>query len=301
VSPVVGLVGCGRWGRHILRDLRSLGCDVPVVARSDASKERAREGGASAIVGDVPALAAADGIVVATPTTTHAEVLEEALAFGVPMFCEKPLSHDAAAASRLAKRAPETIFVMDKWRYHPGVRELETIAREERLGRVAGIRTVRIGWGNPHDDVDPVWVLAPHDLAIALEIMGAVPTVETAVGLDLDGELELLEAVLRGEGWWHVLEVSGRSPERLRRVELHCEDGVAVLAGGWDEHVSVFREGADGLQEELIETPGELPLLAELRAFVAHLAGGPPPRTSVADGAAIVAAVEELRRLALAR
>ena len=39
---VVGLVGCGRWGRHILRDLVSLGCEVPVVARSDASVARAR-------------------------------------------------------------------------------------------------------------------------------------------------------------------------------------------------------------------------------------------------------------------
>jgi dTDP-4-dehydrorhamnose 3,5-epimerase len=26
---IVGLVGCGRWGRHILRDLVSLGCEVP--------------------------------------------------------------------------------------------------------------------------------------------------------------------------------------------------------------------------------------------------------------------------------
>jgi predicted dehydrogenase len=301
VSPVVGLVGCGRWGRHILRDLRSLGCAVPVVARSEASRERAREGGARAIVEHVSQLAGADGIVVATPTTTHAEVLEEALALGVPLFCEKPLAHDAVAASRLAERAPETIFVMDKWRYHPGVRELGAIAREQRLGRVSGIRTVRVGWGNPHDDVDPVWVLAPHDLAIALEVMGAVPRAETAVGLDLDGELAHLEAVLRGDAWWQLLEVSGRSPERTRRVELHCEDGVAVLAGGWDEHVSVFREGAEGPDEELVETPGELPLLAELRAFVAHLAGGPAPRTSVTDGAAIVAAVEELRRLALAQ
>ena len=52
---VVGLVGCGRWGVHILRDLRALGCDVPVVARSDESVARAREGGASAVVADVSA------------------------------------------------------------------------------------------------------------------------------------------------------------------------------------------------------------------------------------------------------
>ena len=45
--PRVALVGCGRWGRHILRDLIALGCEVPVVARSEASVERAREGGAA--------------------------------------------------------------------------------------------------------------------------------------------------------------------------------------------------------------------------------------------------------------
>ena len=69
---VVGLVGCGRWGRHILRDLRELGCEVPVVARSEASIDRAHEGGASTIVASVEDLAGSDGIVVATQTTRPA-------------------------------------------------------------------------------------------------------------------------------------------------------------------------------------------------------------------------------------
>ena len=34
-----------------------------------------------------------------------------------------------------------------------------------------------------------------------------------------------------------------------------------------------------------------MPLLAELRAFVEHLRGGPPPRSSAADGVAVVEAV----------
>ena len=46
----IGLVGCGRWGKHILRDLVALGCDVTVVARSTVSRERASSGGATRIV-----------------------------------------------------------------------------------------------------------------------------------------------------------------------------------------------------------------------------------------------------------
>ncbi|MGH3134480.1 MAG: Gfo/Idh/MocA family protein [Gaiellaceae bacterium] len=295
---VVGLVGCGRWGTHILRDLVSLGCEVPVVARSKASRARAGEGGAAAIVGEIASLPAVDGIVVATTTSTHAAVLEEALERGVPVFCEKPLTDDPATAARLAARAPDRLFVMDKWRYHPGVAEIAAIARERRLGQVSGVRTLRVGWDIPHDDVDPVWVLAPHDLAIGLEVFGAFGRPDAAVAQWRGGGAVHLSGLLRGDGWWQALEVSGRAAERRRTIELFCDEGVVVLGNGWDDHVTVFRDGPSGAVEERIETPGELPLLAELRAFVGHLAGGPPPRSSAAEGAAIVSTIAELRRLA---
>ncbi len=220
------------------------------------------------------------------------------LELGVPVYCEKPLCDDPADASRLAALAPDSLFVMDKWRYHAGVLELAAIAGEQRLGAVSGIKTLRLDWGNPHDDVDPVWVLAPHDLSIALEIMGLLPRPEAAVAQWLDGRSVQLTALLRGPGWWHALEVSVRSPARTRRIELHCAGGVAVLAGGWDEHVTIHRDGADGPEEERIDTSGELPLLAELRAFVSHLAGGPAPKSSAAEGALTVATIAELHRLA---
>jgi predicted dehydrogenase len=158
-----------------------------------------------------------------------------------------------------------------------------------------------VGRGSIHDDVDAVWVLAPHDLAISLEVLGAIGPPEAAVGHWLGNELEHLSALLRGEGGWHVLEVSSRSPERRREIELHCDEGVAVLADGWDQHLTVRRDGSEDGEEERIETPGELPLLAELRAFVEHVRGGPPPRSSAADGAAIVSAIAELRSLSRAR
>lgn len=295
---VVGLVGCGRWGRHILRDLNTLGCEVPVVARSDASVARAREGGAAAIVDRVDDLPKLDAVVVATQTSTHAELVERVLEFGTPVFCEKPLTDDPEAAALLATTAPGSLFVMDKWRYHPGVVELASIARERRLGAVAGISTTRIGWGNPHDDVDAVWVLAPHDLSIALEVLGAIPTPRSAVGQIVDGNVVGLNAHLDADEMWHTFAVSSVSPVRERRVELHCTEGVAVLAGAWDEHVSVFLAGTDEPEEARIETPGELPLLAQLRMFVEHVRGGPAPKSSAAEGAAIVAALDDLRRLA---
>jgi predicted dehydrogenase len=295
----VALIGCGRWGSLILRDLRSLGCEVPVAVRSPESRDRAREGGAAEIAAGVGSLGDVDGVVVATTTTTHAEVVEEALGLGVPVFVEKPLTADVAAARRLAAAAPDRLFVMDKWRYHPGVKELARIARSGELGAVVGIHARRVTLGTPHKDVDTVWIHAPHDLAIALEVLGEIPQPRSAVPEIVGGELAGLTTIL-GEAPWLVIEISSLAPGHRRELRLVCDEGVAQLDGGYAEAVAVGR--ADGVGEYRMEhrpIPGELPLLGELRAFVEHLHGGPPPLSSAAEGVLVVERVAEM--IALAR
>jgi predicted dehydrogenase len=186
---------------------------------------------------------------------------------------------------------------MDKWRYHPGVVELAAIAGSGRLGDVHGLSTTRIGWGQKHTDVDSAWVLAPHDLAIALEILGRVPRAVSAVGVVSGNQVMHLEATLAAGAAWHTLRVSSRTPEYRRAAVLHCSEGTASLVGGWETQVSIRRKGDAESEGERIETAGELPLLAELRAFVEHLRGGPPPKSSVEEGAQIVTVIEQLRGL----
>ncbi len=294
-------MGCGRWGKYILRDLVALGCDVAVVARSERSTAVADEGGAANVVRSIGELPDVEGIVVATPTATHAEVVEEALERGVPVFVEKPLTDDPEAAARLAAAAPDRLFVMDKWRYHPGIELLAAIAQGGELGRVIGLRTTRNGWGNPHRDVDAIWILAPHDLSIALEILGLLPEPRTAVADSQNGYAAGLVGVL-GDAPWHAFEVSARATVTRREVALVCEEGIAVLPDGYDDRVQIART-PDPHDTTMPEPEGrpistEFPLLRELRAFVEHLGGGPAPRSSAAEGAAIVRVISELRRLA---
>jgi predicted dehydrogenase len=238
--------------------------------------------------------------VVATPTVTHAEMIEAVLPLGIPIFTEKPLSNDVAAARSLTAQAPERLFVMDKWRYHPGILELARLARSGALGQVQGLRTLRVQRGNPHADVDCVWILAPHDLSIGLEVLGAVPTPVAAVAHQEGGRVSGLAGQLRiAGGPWQTVEVASNADAHVRRISLYCSEGVATLADGWDEEIAVTRTAVDGAAEtRTIPAPGELPLLAELRAFVEHLDGGPPPRSSAAEGLLVVEAIAELRRLA---
>ncbi len=295
----VGLVGCGNWGRHILRDLSALGCRTTVVARSPESHARAGDGGAAAVVKSVADLPVVSGVVVATPSATHAGLIEALLGRNVPVFVEKPFINDAEVAARLAAAAPERLFVMDKWRYHAGVEALRDIARSGELGPPAGLRTTRVQWTSSHADTDVAWHLAPHDLAIALEVLGAIPEPRAAHAHVVDGEAVGIMGLLGGDPW-HVLEISHGHLEHRREVRLVCRDGSAVLRDAYADHIEVARAGSPQPEPEPERRPisREMPLLLELRAFVEHLQGGPPPRSSAAEGLANVRAVAELRRLA---
>ncbi len=298
-GPSIGLIGCGRWGRLILRDLVSLGCRVSVAEHSEEGRVAALAGGAVLAAPDAAALADGfDGYVVATQTATHAEVVEGLLASGRPVFVEKPLTNDLDSAARLVRSAGERVFVMEKWRYHPGVEALADIARSGELGAVERLCARRLQWGYNHRDVDALWILLPHDISILDTVLG--------------GDVEPLSA--RAD--WHDGQVVGLAAEfskgRIeagirrtaydRTLELVCEGGVAKLADPYADHIVIVRNDSDPTFHEpagerrAIST--EFPLLRELRAFRDHLTGGPPPKASAAVGLKTVETITQLRILA---
>jgi predicted dehydrogenase len=292
----IGLIGCGHWGRNILRDLVSLGCRVHVVVRSEESIVRATTGGAASVASDIVDLPEVDGFVVAVPTTRHAEVVNEVLSRSRPVFVEKPMTADVDSARRLA--GEEHLFVMDKWRYHPGVEALRDLTASGRFGAPSLITTIRHSRFNPHHDVDAVWILAPHDLSIILEIFGALPPALSAVG-ESDGLEASLIGLLAGDGVAAVVDVSSRAHEFRREVRVVYESAVAVLGDGYADAVQVLttHPGSEPSVES-IPISDDMPLLLELEAFTGHLQGGPQPRSSASSGAAIVERIQELRTMA---
>lgn len=294
-GPSIALVGVGNWGRHILRDLSALGCEVHAVARSGHSRANAEEHAASIVesIADLPDI---DAAAAAPITARHVEVVDALAArTNGPIYVEKPLSNDLAGARRLAETLGERLFVMDKWRYHPAILELARIARSGEIGELQSIHARRVSTGNRHPDVNTVWTHAPHDLAIAYEILGEIPPVASAVGEYSGDEIVGLIATLGGPPWVN-LEISDCAPDHRRETRIVCSEGSAHLDGGWSEKVVVRMHGSG--EEREIDTPGELPLLAELRAFVEHVMGGPAPKSSADVALTQVERITEMLALA---
>ena len=291
----VGLIGCGPWGGNILRDLRSLGLEVSVVARHDSSAERAANGGADRVVRDTGELPDVDGIVIATEATNHFDAISAVLERGVPIYVEKPVTTDLSNAHQLLAQAPDRIFAMHKWRYHPAIDRMRDLINAGDLGEPTSLRTTRHQWGSGHTDIDCTWTLLPHDLSIALHLFGDLPEIVHAWGTSEGPEVESLGAIL-GERPWVRIDVSVRSAERRRSFTVEGTGGTATVSDRNYNAVTIRTASSDEPTE--IAVPATMPLLAELTAFVEHLRGGPPPMSSLAEAVSVIERCEALRRLA---
>lgn len=289
----VALVGCGRWGENILRELRRFRTKVSVVERAEDRRARARDLGVEIAVEQFDELPDVDGIIVATPASTHRTVLEQALGRGKPVFSEKPFVLKAEDATALAAcGARELLSVMHVWRYHAAVEKLAEVVKTGNLGRPCWIRSWRCNWTSPRTDCDSIWTLLPHDVSIFLEITGSVPTA-SAAWTELSGD-QAVGMLARFEGVCPcIAEVSTRFDSKRREIRVHCEEGVAVMRDDLPE-IAVFRGDARTPQlpaAEVISVDPTPALRREIEAFLVHLGGGPRPRSTYRDACSITEAV----------
>jgi predicted dehydrogenase len=300
----IALVGCGEWGKLILRDLLRLGADVQVVARSERGVKNARDFGASCIVPNISEISNIDGAVVATTIGSHYHVISEILERfpNVNIFCEKPITNSYIEAQDLLSKYPKNIFVMEKWRYHQGVIKLRDLYQSGHYGKLQGIYTCRHSQSNPHLDTDPVWVLLPHDLSIINEIIGYIPEARSAVGQFHNENFESLIGTLGFEPWVQM-DISARSTKTERRIELRFEKFMLVLNDGYANSIQVYNWD-QALQKIILPAQeiafaNEMPLYAELKAFLDYLSKtGPAPKSSLSEAVAVVKRIEDLRKLA---
>jgi predicted dehydrogenase len=187
---------------------------------------------------------------------------------------------------------------MDKWRYHPGVVELGRQIQSGRLGTLLGYQSFRLGWGNPHRDVDAIWILMPHDLSMVLHLIGRIPPLQSAAPLLSKHPEHGVSATFQADDSPTITITIGTAfPIARRSVVVVGDRGSAQLGDSYDETIE-FRDGRAGDPDaaaSVLEIPREMPLLLELKAFCEHVRGGPPPLSSVEDGMAIVEAVARVR------
>lgn len=180
--PRVAVVGCGHWGRHLVRNFHSLGHLAMVCDRHRAALDRLAEQFPGILLtpdlDDVVNNDLVEAVVIATPSHTHYAIAAAALAGGKHVYVEKPMAtrlDDAQALLDMAEQRNRLLMVGHLLMYHPAVSRLRQLIAEGCLGDVLYIQSDRLNF-NPHrQDKNVLWDLAPHDVSMMAYLLGAEP------------------------------------------------------------------------------------------------------------------------------
>lgn len=301
MNQKVALVGCGIWGQNILEELVNMNADVHVFETDAKRKKRVLQLGAAGFSTGLPSVKDHfDGLIVATPSTTHRPILKKMAGLDIPVFLEKPLTTNYEDALALREIAHDKIFLMHIWLYHPGILLLKEIAQSGELGAVKGVRSTRANWTSPRKDTDSAWNLSPHDITIAKAILGHIPAPKSAVAEIHDGVIRGFVGLM-GDDPWCVFEVSNRYERKIREVRVHCENGVAILEDEKVDYIKIVHGNAASEPKKLRteqrnfdKTP---PLRIEIREFLNYLNGGQPPRSNFEEGFEVIKTIHQLIEL----
>ncbi len=191
-APVgVGVIGYGYWGPNLVRNFAAAS-GSEVLAVSDLSTERLAAARArypsTATTTDVSTLLsdpAIEAVAISTPVATHFPLAIKALRAGKHVFVEKPLTTTVQQADLLieeAERNDRVLMVDHTFVYTGAVQKIKELVDSGRLGRLRYYDSVRVNLGLFQHDVDVLWDLAVHDLAIMDFVLGRQPYAVAATG-----------------------------------------------------------------------------------------------------------------------
>jgi predicted dehydrogenase len=125
------------------------------------------------------------GVALATPAETHAELAIQAMQAGKDVFVEKPMAmtlEDAEKMKKVAEGTDRILMVGHLLEYHPAVLKLREMIASGQLGKINYIYSNRLNFGKVRTEENALWSFAPHDVAVILRLMGQAPAEVSSCG-----------------------------------------------------------------------------------------------------------------------
>jgi myo-inositol 2-dehydrogenase / D-chiro-inositol 1-dehydrogenase len=252
----IGLIGLGRIGAFHARTLVRLP-HVKELVVTDAlpATARAVADEVAATVVDSPEELFAlgvDGVVIASSTPTHADLLRAAVARGLPTFCEKPVAHGAEQAVELRDELAGSdvpVQIGFPRRFDAGYAVAREMAQSGALGYLHTVRSTAFDPAPPpsgyvaasggifHDssvhDYDSIRWATGQDVVEVLAV-GANQGVDY---IEAAGDVESATTVLTLSGGTIALVSNGRSNGRGHDVRLELFGSQDSVCAGLDERL----------------------------------------------------------------
>ncbi len=314
-TPSIAVVGCGYWGKNLVRVFAELGALAALVDAHRLTVEAlaAKHGGRAMSLEAALADPTIDAVAIAAPAALHYSLAKQALKAGKHVFVEKPLALEVAEAQELcelAERLDRRLMVGHLLQYHSAFLKLKELVREGRLGRLQYLYSNRLNLGKIRREEDILWSFAPHDLSMILSLVGSEPVGVTAVGgyylHHAIADVTTTTLSFAGGERAHVF-VSWLHPFKEQKLVIVGSDAMAVFDDGepwvrklllyphkvaWKDNIPVAAK-AEALPVEVAQ---DEPLKQECSHFLDCVRTGATPRTDGREGVRVLNVLQRASR-----
>lgn len=268
----IGLIGLGGWGKNharVLNELESLSCVCDV----DESKVklyslRYKVKGYGS-VNEMLDKEELDGVIIATPTSTHYNIGVKVIEYGINVFIEKPLTPKAEEGKKiieLAKKKDVILTVGYIERFNPAVMELKRLIDEGVLGKPLLLEFHRENKLPINiKDVGIIEDTSVHDIDTARWIFNQEPKMIFARTGKVFSDREDFATIILGfeEENTAFISSSWVTPKRVRQLVAYCTEGTATI-----DFITQEIRIDDEKGTKIPRRRWEEPLMIELKSFI---------------------------------
>lgn len=319
----IAVIGYGYWGPNLVRTFSSMNdaelswvCDSnPATLDKLAERHpKVRSTTDPEVVFNDPET---DAVAIALPAQFHAEFALRAMAAGKHVFIEKPMTLSIEDSERIVaaqKQSGLTVMVGHLLLFNLAVLKMKELIDAGELGEILYVYSQRLNLGIVRSHENALWSLAPHDISVALFLLG-----ENPVSVSATGQWYLSEGVedtvfthlkFKNRKMAHI-HVSWLDPHRIRRLTVVGEKKMAVFDDVEpSEKLKIFDKGVEaptyrGYDEvfslrfgdvTIPHVPTTEPLKLECSHFADCARGLVRPRADAESGLAVVKVLDAAQR-----
>ncbi len=308
----IAVIGCGVWGRNIVRNFYNLNVLDIVCDLDDSNLQKVKElypgvkttNDFNEIINN-PEITA---VAVVTPSHTHYKVVKSMLEAGKNVYVEKPVStvaQEAKDLTELAHKKGLVLMVGHLLLYHPAVNRLKMLIEEGELGDIVYAQSDRLNVNFFKNDRSVMWDLAPHDVSMMSYVTGKDPLrVIAAVGCSSEQNdiMDITHITIEFEGGM-VGQISDSwiTPKKHVQLLVRGTKATAILDDTVPENKLVIfdnfvKDSSKNISLDYLEIE---PLKLECQHFISCCETGKKARSDGDNGFMVTTILEQAEKIML--
>ncbi len=285
----LAVIGAGRFGTNYIRTISTMkGVRVTHVCVKH-SRKHADIADKYILLTDYRKLLSMqeiDGVIIATPASTHAEIARSFIERKIPVLIEKPFTTSLQDAQNLYlcwKREKGIVFIGHIYLYNPAF--VATTENIKKIGKIEHIDAQAGNWGPVRKDTTILWDWMVHDVVMVNQLLKKSPISVQAFS-DKFPKFDFLSIkLLYPQNISVLLSCSWKYPQKIRRTTILGSRGVFVFDDISSKKITFLKKDDSRLVEQSsIKYSDVSPLTEQINAFINSIRTKKDPLTDIKQG-----------------